>query len=66
MVAVTLHFEVVVSAGKVAGLQRVGMLSSLEEFSIPTYFIWSPNVIWKFKAYGSTALASVIKQEQVT
>ena len=31
---VTLHFEMVVSAGKVADLQRVGMLSSLGEFSI--------------------------------
>ena len=30
----TLHFEMVVSAGKVADLERVGMLSSLEEFSI--------------------------------
>ena len=34
IVAVTLHFEMVVSAGKVADLQRVGILSSLEEFSI--------------------------------
>ena len=32
--AVTLHFEMVVSADKVADLQRVGMLSSLGEFSI--------------------------------
>ena len=30
----TLHFEIVVSAGKVADLQRVGMLSSWGEFSI--------------------------------
>ena len=29
-----LHFEMVVSAGKVADLQRVGTLSSLGEFSI--------------------------------
>ena len=34
IVAVTLHFETVVSAGKVANLQRVGMLSSLGKFSI--------------------------------
>ena len=29
-----LHFEMVVSAGKAADLQSVGMLSSLGEFSI--------------------------------
>ena len=34
VVAVILHFEMVVSASKVADLQRVGMLSSLGEFSI--------------------------------
>ena len=34
MVAMTLFSEVVVSAGKVADLQRVGMLSSLGKFSI--------------------------------
>ena len=34
IVAVTLHFEMVVSAGEVAHLQRVGILSSLGEFSI--------------------------------
>ena len=34
IVAVTLHFGMVVSASKVADLQRVGMLASLEEFSI--------------------------------
>ena len=37
IVAETLHFEMVVSAGKVADLQRVGMLSSLGEFSISWY-----------------------------
>ena len=37
IVAVTLHFEMVVSAGKVADLQRVGMISSLGEFST----LWS-------------------------
>ena len=34
IVAVTLHFEIVVSAGKVADLQRVGILSSFGELSI--------------------------------
>ena len=34
IVAVTLHFETVVSTGKVANLQKVGMLSSLGKFSI--------------------------------
>ena len=38
IVAVTLHFEVVVSGGKVADLQRVGILSSLGEFSILRIF----------------------------
>ena len=37
IVAVSLHFEMVVSGGKVAHLQRVGMLSSWGEFS--TYFL---------------------------
>ena len=35
----TFHFEMVVSAGKVAGLQRVGMLSSLGEFSLSLLFL---------------------------
>ena len=41
LVALTLHFDRVVSGGKVADLQRVGMLSSLGEFSIslPEYQI---------------------------
>ena len=33
----TLHFEMVVSAGKVADLQRVGMFSCLGELSISIY-----------------------------
>ena len=33
----TLDFEMVISAGKVADLQRVGVLSSLGEFSIYLY-----------------------------
>ena len=33
-VAVTLHFEMVVSADKVADLQRVGILSGLREFAM--------------------------------
>ena len=36
----TLHFEMVVSAGKVADLPRVGMLSSLGEFSEPNKWSW--------------------------
>ena len=37
IVVVTLHFEMVVSGSKVADLQRVGMLSSLGEFSISIF-----------------------------
>ena len=41
IIAMTLHFEMVVSGGKVADHQRVGILSSLGEFSIRIRFsLW--------------------------
>ena len=48
IVAVTLHFEKVVSAGKVADLQRVGMLSSLGEFSISLRTACCSTLHWNF------------------
>ena len=56
MVAVTLHFEVVVSAGKVAGLQRVGIALKFGRILHTNLFHMVSYVIWKFKAYGSRAL----------
>ena len=46
IVVVTLHFEMLVSAFKVADLQRVDMLSSLGEFSILDFFIFPSSFIF--------------------
>ena len=40
IVAATLHFEMVVSAGKMADLQRVGVLASVGEFSKSVPLSW--------------------------
>ena len=54
--AVTLHFEMVVSASKAADLERVGKLSCLGEFSILmkrfVFSYWQPPVLQESKNMG--------------
>ena len=58
IVAVTLHFEIVVSAGKVAELQRVGVLSILGEFSISSCILSLSWRLINFLVYYSHVTVS--------